>query len=203
MAPPLDLLAAHYRDSCEALQAHRSQRDRLFVYVLLLLVGVLLDTLSPALFRSQLSSALSKRLELSPPLDLTAVSVLLWFALLAFVVRYCQATIHLERQYSYVHRLEEELQKYVPGVAFTREGKGYYAHYPLFSTWAHGIYTWLFPGLLVLLSVARMVRAFLDARAITALLCIDILIGVVLLVTLLLYLVALHRPPESKRLHVT
>lgn len=199
----LDLVADHYRHTCEDLQASRSQRDRLFSYVLLLLVGVLLDTLSPALFRSQLSSVLSKRLDLSAPLDLTAVSVLLWFSLLAFVVRYCQATVHLERLYAYVHRLEDELQRYFPGIAFTREGKSYYSHYPPFTKWAHGIYTWLFPLLLVALSVSRVARAIYQAPHITVLLCLDVLIGLVLLVTLALYLFAIHRPPESKRVHVT
>lgn len=204
-SPPAQLpfLVDHYKDTCTSLQLHRGQRDSLFVYILVLLVGVLLDTFSPGSFRSQLAQAVSRKLDVSPLLDLRAISILLWFALLAVVVRYCQATVHIERLYSYIHLLEEELRKHFSGSAYTREGKSYYAHYPLFTTWAHAMYSWAFPVLLILLALIRIGLAMSQAASLSPGLALDILIGSALIITLTLYLIAIHRPPSHSRVSLT
>ena len=135
----LALLHEHYRDTCTVIQNQRRARDRYFYFVVAVLAVALFDWATPEGFAG-------------------AVSVL-WFLLLGLTVRYCQAALGIERQYTYVHQLEATLARHV-GSGFTREGEAYLSDYPVFLTWAHYLYSLVFPVLLVVcprndLAVAR------------------------------------------------
>jgi len=82
---------------------------------------------------------------------------MVWFILLSLTIRYYQTTVLIERQYAYLHKLGEELADFFPGaIAFTREGKSYLENYPKLSDWAHTLYTWVFPVLLLIFVTAKI-----------------------------------------------
>jgi hypothetical protein len=59
----------------------------------------------------------------------------------------------VERQYKYLARLEAEVSTLYGSDLLSRESKSYQANYPVFLAWMHVVYTWLFPGAVVILSV--------------------------------------------------
>lgn len=70
--------------------------------------------------------------------------------------------IQIERQYDYIHHLEELLNsKYAGSRAFTREGKAYLNEYPMFSSWVWFLYTAAFP-LIVLLCITIRIQGELS-----------------------------------------
>jgi len=88
------------------------------------------------------------------------IGSLIWFGLLGLVVRYFQTVVHIERQYEYIHKLEENISSNYDNKAFTREGKTYQKAYPLFSEWTWILYTFIFPLLLLIVIFTKVISEF-------------------------------------------
>ena len=147
------LLHEHYRDTCGVMQQQRRARDRYFYLVILVLVIALYDVATPEGFATTIADVLKTRFGLSKSPDLAYIRTLLWFLMLGLTVRYGQAALGVERQYRYIHELENTLSEHVKG-GFRREGDAYLSQYPLFLSWAHYLYTLVFPLLLSAVVVA-------------------------------------------------
>ena len=191
----LEILHAHYADTCGVLHRLRGQRDRHFALILVLLAFVLYDIYSPQDFGRLLSDLIRGQGGVEAAPDLRYLGSLLWFALLALVVRYGQTAVLIERQYNYLHAVEDELSVEFGGKAFTREGKAYLSNYPLFGDWAHALYTIIFPAGLVIVVVARFARELRAPSRWGGLFWFDLAVGAAILVSITLYLRAVHGSP--------
>jgi hypothetical protein len=148
-AENLALLHEHYRDTCGGMAEQRSKRDRYFYLILVVLAIALFDLTAPEGFATSIADILKTQLGLSTAPDLAYVRSLLWFLLLGLTVRYGQAALGVERLYIYLKELETVLAENV-GAGFRREGAAYREYDPLFMTWAHYLYTLVFPLLLAI-----------------------------------------------------
>ncbi|MCL4535293.1 MAG: hypothetical protein M1401_13570 [Chloroflexi bacterium] len=153
----LQVLNDHYKDTFVYIQAYIRQREWFFSAVLLVVVVMLFQIAAPNTSGPTISQGVSKILGFQGNLDVTFLTSVIWFLLLAFVFRYLQVTVNLERQYGYIHQVEEILSYFYNGETFTREGKFYLERYPLFSDWAHILYQRVFPALLLGVGVAKLV----------------------------------------------
>ena len=143
----LALLHEHYRDTCGGMAEQRGKRDRYFYLILVVLAIALFDLTAPEGFATTIADVLKAQLGLSTTPDLAYVRSLLWFLLLGLTIRYGQAALAVERLYIYLKELESVLSAEV-GAGFRREGAAYQEYDPLFMTWAHYLYTLVFPILL-------------------------------------------------------
>ncbi len=67
-------------------------------------------------------------------------------------------SINVERQYPYLHALEEKISASIGDHnLYRREGRAYLQDYPLFSDWAWICYVFLFPMILALATLALLV----------------------------------------------
>jgi hypothetical protein len=189
----VEILHDHYKDSCSLAGSYRSGRDRYFYIILVLFAVVLFDLHAPKDFSKIASEVAQKKLELSVAFDLRYLKSIIWFLVLGVTVRYCQAALLLERQYSYIHSLEHLLASYFAPPAFTREGKAYLDRYPAFSTWAHYLYTLVFPLGLMALVIYRTLRELPCCHKWVGLDWFDSLISISICVSVVLYLFAFHR----------
>jgi hypothetical protein len=188
----LQVLHSHYQDTCSALQGFRSQREKSFYWILAALVLVLYDVGAPKQFGAVVGDLLKRETGVTSVPDLSYLSTILLVILLGLILRYCQTVVHIERQYKYLHEVEEVLANQYEGTAFTREGRSYLADYPAFSNWAHYLYTLVFPLLLLVIIVLRAARGFRHPGPWNSLIWIDLLVGLAGVVTVLLYLNVLH-----------
>lgn len=195
--PKLQVLHSHYQDTCSGLQAFRSQRERLLYSISAVLVLVLYDSYAPQDFGGLLTDVLRSKVGLTNVPDLAYLSTLAFLILFGLVLRYCQAVVHIERQYKYLHKLEELLSSLYGGQAFTREGLFYLADYPLLSNWAHYLYTITFPILLLAVIVFRSAQAFRSPWPWDALVWVDSAIAFSSLITIILYLNVIHEWPKK------
>ena len=194
----LAILHDHYRDTCALMQTQRQARDRYFYLVLAVIAVVLFDLATPDGFSQAVGDMLRARLQLSQAPNLAYVRSVLWFLLLGLTIRYCQAALGLERQYSYVHQLEASLARHVQD-GFTRESQAYVSHYPLFLSWAHYLYTLIFPVLLAVTAVAWTLRQIRDQSPWSLTLWCDCTVTLMLLASLAMYLYAVHGPGDTPR----
>ncbi|MCX6717534.1 MAG: hypothetical protein NTU76_02570 [Candidatus Taylorbacteria bacterium] len=95
-------------------------------------------------------------------LDFSVIGSIVWFLLLIFTLRYFQINVFIERQYSYVHKIEGILNGEIGKEIITREGKSYLSDYPIFSDWMCLLYTLIFPLLLILTATAKIIGELLN-----------------------------------------
>ncbi|GAH53543.1 unnamed protein product, partial [marine sediment metagenome] len=126
----LQILAEHYKETFDFLQKNLKQRNRLFLYVLCILILMLFQLYTPQEASNLMSQFISSKLNLSEQMNMLFVQSIIWFGLLATTLKYFQSVVFIERQYNYIHQLEEQLSKEYEKKAFTREGDSYLKDYP-------------------------------------------------------------------------
>lgn len=188
----LSLLHDHYKETFNHIQDYLKLRDRLFAYVLLIVTLMLFQMYSPSGSTGAISELLTKKLELKTPIDISFLSSIIWFALLSLIVRYYQTVVHIERQYDYIHKIEDQLSPEYDRNAFTREGESYLKNYPVFSSWAWILYTIVFPVLLSVIVVVKIIGEIRQTEGLTALLSINTIIALCVLLSSLFYVLLVH-----------
>lgn len=150
-------LSSHYKDTYEIHLASIKQRDMLFYALLVVLALFTLQVASTELVNGAITSYVNKQLDLSIGKHSNLFGPMLWLLLFGFSSRYYQTVVQIEREYHYIHHLEDLLNsKYVGTRAFTREGRSYLNEYKIFSGWAGCLYTIAFPLLILLCIVTRI-----------------------------------------------
>jgi hypothetical protein len=187
----LEVLHDHYKETFSHIEDFRKLRDQLLALIFITITLMLFQVFSPMEAGNAIGQFVVNSLDIQGSIDISFLGSVIWFSLLAFVVRYFQTVVHIERQYDYVHSLEELLSQYYDGNAFTREGKSYLRGYPLFSNWASALYTIIFPGLMFIIVVAKIGNEFYLANHIPVLLVFNSLIALFILVSIVLYLILL------------
>jgi hypothetical protein len=188
----LQILHDHYKDTFSHIQQYLKLRDKLFLLILGVITLMLFQVYSPAQSGEAVSQFITKHFDLKSPIDIEFFSSIIWFALLSLVARYFQTVVHIERQYSYIHNLEDILSPSFENKAFTREGKAYLTNYPLFSNWTWILYTVIFPILLLIVVVVKIVGEIKSVKGISWLLGINIAIFLCVIISTLLYMLLVH-----------
>ncbi len=153
----LNHLCSHYKDTFDIHRMSIKQRDTLFYGLLMILAVFTLQLSSTEIVATIVNEYVNKATGVKLGKNVDFISTLMWFLLLGFCTRYFQVVVEIERQYSYLHTLEELLNKSYPDTkVFTREGSSYLSKYPLFSNWVWLLYTLFFPIIILFCIVIRI-----------------------------------------------
>ena len=186
---PLDVLHDHHKDSFSHIREREKQRDRLFLVLIGLFALLSLQILYPADFGGALGPLKVSGAEVDlGALPLPALLSASWVFTFAIALRYCQVSINVERQYPYLHTLEEKISVAIgDGDLYRREGRAYLQNYPLFSDWAWFCYVFLFPAIVALATLALSIGewAMLPHHRLYKLL--DSVVAAAILISFLLY----------------
>lgn len=143
----LDVLNDHYKDTFTRLRENEQARDRLFLWLIGLFALLILEIGYPAAVGGSLGKVSIAGGELNlQALPLPALLNASWVLTLVIGLQYCQATVRVNRQYPYLHTLEETISSTLGGGdLYRREGKVYLREYPLLLDVAWFAYGILFP----------------------------------------------------------
>jgi hypothetical protein len=194
-------LCSHYKDTYEIHLESIKQRNTLFYALLVLLAFFSLQITSADIVNGALSNYINKEYSIAIDTSSNLFGAMLWLLLFGISSRYYQIVVQIERQYDYIHHLEELLnQKYPGSKVFTREGKSYLEKYPLFSNWIWILYTVAFPFVILLSTTLRIIGevAGVDVLGKGVIICVTcyLLVGI----STILYLGKLHYGFLSKLL---
>ncbi|MBT3391008.1 MAG: hypothetical protein HN413_11425 [Chloroflexi bacterium] len=196
----LEILAEHYNETFELQKSHVTRRDRLFIYILGLILFLLIYMQAPNAIGDWINSYIVQQVangqENSTPaniLDVSFIGAILWFGLLSLVHTYFQTVLHIERQYNYIYGLEKELSAYFDGNAFVREGKHYKKHKLKFSRLTKVIYWNIFPALLLSMVALWLRFVVMTPNVPTLYKIIEIVISGIILISEAFYLLALYK----------
>jgi hypothetical protein len=167
-----ELLLDHYKDTFQNILNHLKMRNRLFIYILVLLAFLALDSYSKATVLQWMNALIRKNLgDSATPLDLEVIGSAVLFLLLTFIIEYYKRSITVDRQYHYLTKLEEQICEAMDGDFVTREGKSYYSktgireansadNRPRYLKTVGMLYIYLVPVILTLFVIFRIVTDF-------------------------------------------
>lgn len=185
----LQLLHDHYKETFALIHDREQQRDRLFLVVIGLYGLLALAILFSISFNTVLKNVevAGTKVDLST-LPAGAILGALWAFTFTITLRYCQVSIVVERQYSYLHSIEEHVSAELGGDGiYEREGRAYLENYPAFSTWAWISYAYTFPLILTLVTIALIVTEWLRIPSGWTYKALDTTLAAATCTTLILY----------------
>lgn len=123
-----ELLLDHYKDTFQIILYHWKVRNRLFLFILILLALMALDFYSPNSISKWVNAFITKNLGTDAPIfDFEIMGTVTIFLLLTLVIEYFKRSIHVDRMYRYLITVEENLCDSMGGDYITREGKSYFS----------------------------------------------------------------------------
>lgn len=149
-----ELYYDHYKDSFEQQKKYLETRDKLTLYLIVLVALILLLSNNRSML-VDVSDAWQKMNIGKPVVDFNIISTSLYFVFMWFSLRYYQVNLTIERGYSYLERCEQKLS--TNGIfSIDREGGNYGKNYPWLKWLAHRIYVFVFPLLVIFTAVASI-----------------------------------------------
>lgn len=151
----LAILHDHYKESFSNIREREKQRDRLF----LILIGILGLLFLEIHYPANLQKCVKEVGATGVTFYINAFSISIitsatWTSFLTLIFRYCQSSITVERQYDYIHKLEDAISSQLgDGSIYRREGHAYNLNYPVFSKWVYIFYVYLFTIIVIGLQV--------------------------------------------------
>lgn len=197
----ISILYDHYKDTCSIIMAAVKKRDRAMFFVLIAAGFFSFQTIFPIAADGAVVDFLSFKFGLKLQVDLTVIGNIVWLFVLLFTLRYFQTVVFVERQYAYIHRVEDDINTATGSELITREGKSYLAKYPLFSEWMHVLYTIVFPTLLFCVTTVKILGEWTHNEICnTSLgLIFNTFVFLLLSFSILLYLLMMHSRPHKKK----
>ena len=148
----INLLNDHYKDTFHLLKRAENSRNRVFFYLFIAAILLYIQIVEPDNVTGTITTALSAWLGIKLLFSPSVIQTGFWFILFGIALRYFQINSHIERQYTYLHQIEDQLNILYPNTGvFTREGKFYLKKYPYFLNWTWFVYTIFFPVFLIFL----------------------------------------------------
>ncbi len=187
-------LCSHHKDSFDIHLSSIKQRDKLFYWLLVIMAVFTLQLSSTDIVIDIVNNYINNTVGIRLGGSADFIATLLWLLLLGFTTKYYQIVLEIERQYGYLHVLEEKLNGYYPETKlFTREGKSYLDKYPLFSKWMWLLYTVFFPILIIFSVVIRLSSEVKEIQYIGVNQIIDFVCCFIIIISSILYIHKLHK----------
>ena len=147
-----ELYYDHYKETFERQIDYLKERNRLTVYLVILVAVIYLMGQNRAML-IDVSAALQEHNLGKSVINFNIISTVLYFVFMWFTLRYYQVNLTIETGYAYLGHCEKELSK-SKGFTIDREGANYLKDYPYLKWLAHRIYVYLFPILVIAVSIS-------------------------------------------------
>lgn len=150
----------HYKETIKYLKDDLKKRDKLTLYSLILIIFYFLIEFKSSDSVSLVNKYLEKKigLELNINYDLLTTAILL--LLFRYTLKYFQINLNIEKQYNYIHKLEDDLNNLANSQLITREGFSYLEDYPLLSALIHRLYNFFLPLGLIVVMIIKLIQTF-------------------------------------------
>lgn len=187
----LEISYDHYKETFGLIKENEKNRNKIFIILSILIAALYLLGVDPQNSYKTLNDLANEHLNIKIYFTSNIVNTLIWIITLYFTVRYFQIVAHIERQYDYLHKIEEEINSKID-TTFSREGKSYLNKYPLLLNIIYYIYTGVFP-LIYIIVVSYKLYLEWQLKNNIATFILNGIIGILIIVLTIAYLVVLHK----------
>lgn len=140
----LEIIYDHYNNTFNIQLQYISNRNKYFIYLLVLISVLIFNTLYGEEFKNYLLSIIIEDSSLKK-LNNSIFETILLYGIIWVLLLYFQLIITVDRGYKYLHRLEKTMNDNFKTIEITREDKFYTEHYTNYSNIVRSIYKYLFP----------------------------------------------------------
>jgi hypothetical protein len=188
----VSLLHDHYKESFQLIRAREKQRDRSFFLLIGLFALLFVEVQYPASIQGAVGpvTVAGAQFRLSA-LPLSALLSASWLLTLGTSLMYCRVSVNVERQYLYLHKLENWISQQldVPNL-YRREGAAYLLGYPVVLNWAWFCYVIVFPASALVATITLVALEWASLQYASASKLFDSAIALSVAVSVVLYRVA-------------
>lgn len=151
------ILYNHYVVTNEQQITYVHKRNKYFVYLLFVMSLQMLTTIYGANFLEVLNGVFGKWAGKNTNVDVIVINSIaltftLWLSLL-----YYKSILTVERGFLYIRKIEEDINTLSSTIKIMREGKFYKDHKTIFSKRVRFIYKYIFPSLVVFISLGTTI----------------------------------------------
>lgn len=181
----------HYKESVTYLKNDLIKRDKITVGLLLLFAIYFVIEISPIDSVLLANKYITSKLGLALNINYKTLATIILLLLLVLIVRYFQICLSIEKQYSYIHCVENKINTMSSEELITREGYSYLKEYPLLLAVIHRIYNFFLPVVIIIAMSVKGYELFkvsFDKSSI-----INIMIIFLIIICTILYLLFIYR----------
>ena len=146
----------HYKETFALQQGYLAERNKLTVWMLILLVFVAGFIYDPAMLNEKVNKYVESQVE-GLALELKYLNTGVIFLLLWVMTRYYQVVFQIEKMYLYLKDCEDKLSE-DDNYIVNREGAYYLKSYPWFSDVLNACYVALLPLAIIIVAVVKIVN---------------------------------------------
>ena len=146
----------HYKETFSLQQGYLGERNKLTVWMLILLVFVAGFIYDPAMLNEKVNKYVESQVE-GFALELKYLNTGVIFLLLWVMTRYYQVVFQIEKMYLYLKDCEDKLSE-DNNYIVNREGAYYLKSYPWFSDVVNACYVTLLPLAIIIVAVVKIVN---------------------------------------------
>ncbi len=162
----LDILYDHYKDTFGIQRENEKLRNKLFVILCICILFLMLMTFYPNNLYENFQELLLEKMGINIRFELKVFELFNWFIISYLTVRYYQINSNIEKNYKYIHNIENTLDKKYK-IPIFREGKNYLMNYPLFLQFSYMFYKYVFPLLFSICITLKMYFNIVNKLAIS------------------------------------
>ena len=169
----LDLLYDHYKESNTLRLEAQGRRNKNFIILCCLEAVLLWILIRPEIAFSSLLTGISAALGTLFELGNETIQTLVWTLVVYMLIRYCQDTLYVERQYKYLGKIEKSISNELDVSVFDRESDNYLYEFPMVLNFIELFYKMLMPAIFFVLNIVRIVQEWYAFDHITLVLLCD------------------------------
>lgn len=179
----LDVLYDHYKETFSLSKESQGRRNKSFVILCVLEAISFLLLIRPEMAFELILKGINRDIETPLQLSNTIIQTLIWLLIVYVMIRYIQDMLYIERQYTYLNKLEKEISNLTISGIFSREGENYQRNYPMVLNFIDLFYKMLMPILFALINIVRIHEEWiLSQESLIALVCDTILCAAIIVI---------------------
>lgn len=187
----IELLYDHYKESNILSQNAQKDRNKLFKYLCLAIFFNLLFLVYPNEIINVFNQFLDNNYSITISITYIIIQSSCWLLITYLLIQYLHKNIYVERQYTYLKILEDEIGNNLNTKVFNRESSNYLNNYPLILNVLDFFYKWILPIAIVLINGIKLYYEYVN-HVCSFLKITDTLCFCFIVLLIILYLKMLH-----------
>lgn len=153
-----EVLYTHYVETCSNAKRSEEKRNKLFIAIGVIIGVLILFSTQENSVMKIIQQVLYEKYGCDILFPASVIQTIISFALLFCTLRYCTINVSLDREYEYIHSLEEKINKEFNQDIINREGKMYLNNYPIVQNMMYYMYRGIVPILYIFIITIKFIN---------------------------------------------
>ncbi len=158
----IEILYNHYKESNTLIKNAQEERNKLFKYLCLAILFNLIFLIYPDEIIDILNQFFNNNYSITISITYIIIQSSCWILITYLLIQYLHKNIYVERQYTYLKKLEEEIGNELKTKVFNRESNNYLNNYPLILNVLDFFYKWFLPIAIILINGIKLYYEYVN-----------------------------------------